>query len=243
MASETVLLAICRPSDSSIVTLLSSLSSLLLTKHLSTRGDGNPAVTRILERRKRSIQLELDFPSYVHETRICDGTEARFIKLSLGSYLSRYRGLTRLEIDNALYFISWYAGWWWCALVIRPLGRWVREKIVTRCSVTETDVATCFPPSLPDNLISRIRLYSYSIHRVCLPWRFKGDEAGLWITLDRNIHTPVSVDRFVWRVDRIFLRFCTRVLFYCFYNINAVFLAIPFKLVETKLSRNIIRSL
>ena len=106
MASETVLLAICRPSDSSIVTLLSSLSSLLLTKHLSTRGDGNPAVTRILERRKRSIQLELDFPSYVHETRICDGTEARFIKLSLGSYLSRYRGLTRLEIDNALYFIS-----------------------------------------------------------------------------------------------------------------------------------------
>lgn len=234
MASETVLLAICRPSDSSIVTLLSSLSSLLLTKHLSTRGDGNPAVTRILERRKRSIQLELDFPSYVHETRICDGTEARFIKLSLGSYLSWYRGLTRLEIDNALYFISWYAGWWWCALVIRPLGRWVREKIVTRCSVTETDVATCFPPSLPDNLISRIRLYSYSIHRVCLPEDLRGMKLVYELPW-----TEIYTHRCLWidlfgELTEFFPRFCTRVFFLLWnitrnnvcYNINAVFLAI-----------------
>lgn len=71
------------PADSSIVfILLCSFSLLLLTKHLSTRRG-----------RKSTFHLPHISEKEIHRAgfsilRICDGTEARFIKLSLGSYLS-----------------------------------------------------------------------------------------------------------------------------------------------------------
>lgn len=53
-----------------------------------------------------------------------------------------YPGLARAGNRQRVVF---HIAGWWCASVIRPLGRWVRQKVVTRCSVTETDVATCSP--------------------------------------------------------------------------------------------------
>lgn len=126
------------PADSSIVSiLLCSFSLLLLTKHLSTRRRRKS--TFHTSRRKRSI--ELDFPCYGSVTER---------KLGLLSSLSvpTYPGLTRAGNRQRVVFhiAGWWWWWWWCALVIRPLGRWVREKIVTRCSVTETDVQPRVPP-------------------------------------------------------------------------------------------------
>lgn len=69
------------PADSSIVSiLLSSLSLLLLTKHLSTRRGMEIHLPHISEKEIHRAGFSI--------LRICDGTEARFIKLSLGSYLS-----------------------------------------------------------------------------------------------------------------------------------------------------------
>lgn len=93
--SETVLLAICRPIAPSFFHLLSSLSLSLslspVTYETSFHGgeSGNPPVTRILERRKRSVVNPAGFSILRSRIRICDGTEARFIKLYLASYVSR----------------------------------------------------------------------------------------------------------------------------------------------------------
>lgn len=163
--SETVLLAICRPIAPSFFHLLSSLSLShsppLLTKHLSTgeRAEIHPLHASWNEERD-PWWIQLDFPSFVHESGSV--TERKLGLLSSIS-LPTYRGLTRAGNRQRVVFHIVIGGI--MMMMMMRLGNPSPRSLSQGkdCNTLLGDGNRCshvFP--LPDNLISRIRLYSYS---------------------------------------------------------------------------------